>query len=260
MTEELLPDEGMDSLEDLEKNKENGLDVELAVDALEVDRQGPTSSDVSSQETNMEEPALPHGTVSDSPQADDTAGEEPEPGRLQKIMAPILRWTVLFVVVFGLGVLVTMLLRVRPQKAEIEQLRQDASVAAIALEELEDQLSQQKADNARLEGENSSLAELVDEGTLHLQILRALVDVTTAEVALHEQDITTAKAALAGTEEKLDALRSSVSTDDRTTIDNMRKRLNIVLSEMDDDYETALIDLGVLDTSLSALERSLFGE
>jgi len=40
----------------------------------------------------------------------------------------------------------------------------------------------------------------------------------------------------------------------------MRKRLNIVLSEMDDDYETALIDLGVLDTSLSALERSLFGE
>jgi len=73
MTEELLPDEGMDSLEDLEKNEENGLDVEPAVDALEVDRQGPTSSDVSSQETNMEEPALPHGTVSDSPQADDTA-------------------------------------------------------------------------------------------------------------------------------------------------------------------------------------------
>jgi len=136
-----------------------------------------------------------------------------------------------------------MLLRVRPQKAEIEQLRQDASAAAIALEEREDQLSQQKADNARLKGENSSLAELVDEGTLHLQILRALVDVTTAEVALHEQDI-----------------RSSVSADDRATIDNMRKRLNIVLSEMDDDYETALIDLGVLDTSLSALERSLFGE
>ena len=179
---------------------------------------------------------------------------------MQKILAPVVRWTVLIVVVFGLGVLATMLLRVRPQKAEIELLRQDAVQAAQTLETLEGLVSDQSKELARLEEENASLADQVDEGKLQLQILQALADVTRAEVALYEEDFTTARAALAGTEEKLEAIKDNLPAEDHATVDNMRTRLSIVLSELDDDPETALIDLGVLDASLSALERSLFGK
>lgn len=260
MTEEIQPEEEMGPSEDLENLASNGLEEEPLADAAASESLSPTTVDEVPQEGIQEEPDLPHSTLFEGPMAEEAADAPAMPGRFQRIMTPVLRWTVLFVVVFGLGVLAAMLLRVRPQTSELEQLRQDTAAAVLALDALEIQVSEQQSEISRLEKDNSSLEEQVEEADLHHLILQTLVDVTRAEVALYEMDTTTARASLAGTEEKLGALKDTVATQDRETIDNMSTRLTIVLSELDDDPETALIDLGVLDMSLSALERSLFGE
>ena len=125
MTEDMQPEEKMDQAESTQREPMQEQVPDLEMEAEE--RQSPAPGDEVPLPTSEDQPGVTGDPLLDELALDEPLMEEAQPpSRLQKILAPVVRWTVLIVVVFGLGVLATMLLRVRPQKAEIELLRQDA--------------------------------------------------------------------------------------------------------------------------------------
>jgi hypothetical protein len=94
---------------------------------------------------------------------------------------------------------------------------------------------------------------------MHIEILKIQGDVASAHLALLAEDIVTARASLAGTDTRIDALMSNLDGEDRNTVQGMLTRLELVLQELGEDSFAAIRDLEVLTSNLAALERSIFG-
>jgi hypothetical protein len=90
--------------------------------------------------------------------------------------------------------------------------------------------------------------------------LNVLVDVTTAQLALAQDDDIAARAALTGTAARLTALESTLDGADAIAVAEMGERLQLVLEEVETDSFAARRDLEILANNLLALERVLFGE
>jgi len=186
----------------------------------------------------------------------DPKPDEPKPpSRLGRFFRKVLRWVTGLIVVFAIGVGTTYFVRVRPMTYQIEDLKNQLQAADLTVAQLEEQIS----DFVALETENENLNNELLETQLHVDIMRVLVDVTSAELALTNEDIITAKASLTGTDERLADLEETLQGEDQQTIEGMRTRLALVLEELETDAFAALSDLDVLKSNLLALERSLFG-
>jgi hypothetical protein len=94
----------------------------------------------------------------------------------------------------------------------------------------------------------------------HLNLLAVLVDVTTAQLALAQEDDIAARAALTGTDARLGALESTLEGANAEEVAEMSNRLQLVLEEAESDTFAARRDLEILANNLLALERVLFGE
>jgi hypothetical protein len=183
------------------------------------------------------------------------ADEPKPPSRIGKFFRKALRWVTGLIVVFGLGVGTTWFVRVQPMNDQIDDLKDRLQAAEITMDELESQI----ADFSPLEGEKNDLEAELTKSQLHVDVLRVLVDVTSAQLALANDDVVTAKASLTGTDMRLTNLQERLQGEDQQTIEGMRTRLALVLDELEADAFAAMSDLDVLASNLLALERSLFG-
>jgi len=182
--------------------------------------------------------------------------DEPKPpSRIGIFFRKALRWTTGLIVVFGLGVVTAWFVRVQPQDAQMDDLKNRIQAAEITVGELESQISTLMP----LGAENEKLMGELSETQLHVDVMRVLVDVTSAEMALAKDDLVTAKASLTGTDARLAVLQEELQGEDQQTIEGMRTRLTLVLEELEGDTTTAMSDLDILTSNLVALERSLFG-
>lgn len=189
---------------------------------------------------------------------EDFIAEEPvkEPSRLGQFMRKLLRWTVGLLVVFALGVGAMWFVRLQPEMAKNSQLRdtiQSLEESIVALQSDVDELSP-------LVDENSDLQRQLEQAEVHVGILEVLVDVSSAQLALSDDDIVTAKASLAGTDSLLAAAAENLPSEHQGTVEEMRGRLTLVLEELEVDAFAATRDLEVLSNNLNALARSLFRE
>lgn len=182
-------------------------------------------------------------------------GEPKPPSRIGRFFRKALRWVTGLIVVFGLGVGTTWFVRVQPQNNQIDDLKNKLQAADITVGELESQLSTLM----QMGVENENLSGQLSEVQLHVDMMRSLVDITSAELALAKDDLVTAKASLTGTDARLENLQEMFEGEDQQTIDGMRTRLSLVLEELETDASAAMSDLEVLASNLLALERSLFG-
>ncbi len=193
----------------------------------------------------MPEPPAP-------PEAPEPPEVEPppkEPSRVGRLARSLLRWTVALLVVFAVGVGATWFARVQPQAQRIETLEADLAAAV--------------ASRDALDLEVQALRTVRDELAAtqrHLELLQVLVDVTSARLAVEQEDVLSARAALAGTEARLRALQRQLSGGEASAVAGMLDRLQLVLDELDEDAFAAQRDLEVMANNLIALERSLFGE
>jgi hypothetical protein len=186
----------------------------------------------------------------------DPKPDEPKPpSRIGIFFRKALRWTTGLLFVFGLGVVTTWFVRVHPQNLEIADLDNRLQAAEIAVGELESHI----ATLMPLAEENEKLMGEITIIEMHVDVMKALVDVTSAERALLLEDPVTAKASLSGTDARLAILQEELEGDDQETLEGIRTRLTLVLEGLEEDPATALSDLGVLSSNLVALERSLFG-
>ena len=178
-----------------------------------------------------------------------------EPGRFRLFLRRLLRWSVTVLVIFALGIGATWLARVIPQQKEIDnldrQLKLSNDAAQLSASEVEDLLP--------LVDENAELKLRFSGVEMHVEILKIQADVATAQIALYTEDFVTAKASLAGSDTRLEAIIQKLQGEDRDTVEGMLIRLELVLEELGEDSFAAVRDLEVLSSNLSALERSLFG-
>lgn len=196
-------------------------------------------------------------------------GQEPEevspkkPSRLGNFLKSALRWTTIFAVVLAVGVALTWVVRIRPLQDDIRLARGEVDAAQAQVTTLQaevEALRSVETENADLKSQAVALQESMARAEQHLDLLRVLVDVTTAELAMAQDDLIAAKAALAGTGDRLESLRSSLDGTEAETVGSLGDRLALVLSELDVDEFAAQRDLEILANNILALERSLFSE
>jgi hypothetical protein len=82
--------------------------------------------------------------------------------------------------------------------------------------------------------------------------------VTSAQLALAQEDEIAAKAALAGTRVSLLELEEKLSAADAETVRGLIERLELVQGEVESDEFAASRDLEILANNLLTLERSLY--
>lgn len=176
------------------------------------------------------------------------------PGRMRRFIRRVLMWAIVILGVFALGVGATWVTQVRQLQSErqtllgqIQELQAEESEAMEAL-------------RAQHRSDIEALQEDIDAANLHIQLVNALVDVSSARVALGEEDLVGVRSALAGTDDRLSKLQTELGADGVTAVKAIRDQLASLLVNLGDDPALTDQDLERLIANLLALERSVFSE
>jgi chromosome segregation ATPase len=158
-------------------------------------------------------------------------------------------------VVFGLGVAATWLNQVRPRIDQIQVLEQGLATVEAQRDQLQvavDELQGVRAENEVLQAE-------LQETEGRLALLRVLIDVTSAQLGIAQEDPIAAKAALENTSGALEDLGKKLGPSEASTVAALQERLALALEELEPDIFAAQRDLEVLANSLLEIERDHFG-
>jgi len=184
------------------------------------------------------------------------ADKPPAPAsRFSLFLRGVLRWAAGLILVFGLGVVATWIVRVRPQADQLDALQGQIN----GLQSEVDTLTSEVEGLRPLKQKTTDLQDQLTQAEGHLQVLQILVDVTSAQVQMGLGDTPAARQALAETGGRLETLRKTLGSDADKEVQSMLDRLGLVLSEMDGNSFAAVNDLEVLAGDLVVLERSMFG-
>lgn len=246
---------------------ENSIDdIFDEVPSLDESQTSPVEDERSSQ--LLEEPLADEGEPSGFPPSDEgTLEGEVEESKGRRFFRKFIRWTVGLLIVFGLGLLTGIFLLYQPATRENSQnvaqwtVEMDAANAQIA--DLQDQISDLNEQVLALEplkDANNELLAAQDGYQLHIAILDARVDVTSALLAMAGGEDAVARITLEKTAGTLDKISKLLEADQREVITSMKGRLDLVMGEIDEDPYAAQSDLDVLSTNLLQLEDSLFKE
>ena len=176
--------------------------------------------------------------------------------RFGRFIRRLLRWGVLLLVIFTLGVVAMHFVQVQPLRAE----RNDLTLSLVEAEESQQELQAEIDKLEGVEAENQVLTESIKQKEARLTLLNVLVDVTRAQLALAQDEPVGVAAALQATGEKLRSLRDLLGTSAAPDLEGSRERLVLVLSEVDNDPFAAERDLEILANTILEIERELSGE
>lgn len=200
--------------------------------------------------------------VEDAP-VDDAPKED---SKIRVFFRALLRWTLGLLIVLGLGFLAAVYLLYRPEvqttKDLQSQLLSEQLAASEQVADLESQIAGLEDQIAALEPlatENAELVAVQNEFELHIAILDARIDVSNALLALATDDPARARVSLDRTGEALAKVSSLLPEDQREIVTALEQRLELVLSEIEDEPYAAQSDLDVLEKRLLEMEDALFG-
>ena len=190
----------------------------------------------------------------------DTQGRETtssrSPSKIGRFFKKALRWTVGVALVFALGVSTAWFIRVRPQSVELQNQLQELNSLQAEYESLQSEVN----DLRPLAAENKRLEEELAEAEIHTDLLKILVDLTSAQLGLAENDSLTAEKSLEGTDQRLEDLQDRLSEEAAQDILDMRSRLQLAIEGLENDDFAAKRDLEILSNDLVTLETILFDE
>lgn len=164
-----------------------------------------------------------------------------------------LFWTVGLLGIFALGIAATWVLQVRPRSAQIEKLGVQAATLQAEVIDLEGRLGLLLP----LEDENAALlveATAMDQGQA---LLRVLLSVKTAQMALMMDDAADALEGLENTREDLERVAQGTTGAEAEVLQDLINRLDLIQSEIDRDPEAAYQDLEILANTLVTLEHAI---
>lgn len=196
-----------------------------------------------------------------------TEEDKPQPSRSQRFFRKALIWLVVLVITFSAGMAVDHFLRFKPLSNEyaeaqsaLEQTRQELSDMQADLDEM--RIMNQEAEDsiAKLETEKKALQDEIETTVTHLQLIQVLVDVSNARVALFLEDIEEAKDTLINTQERLEELLPRIAEYDPALAQDLPQRLNLIISGLDRDTGTVIIDLELITGDLLDIEEAVFSD
>lgn len=165
-----------------------------------------------------------------------------------------LRWVIGFLIVFLLGALAMEFAFYRPLTLQFDQVKNERDQA----QQNEKNLQGQIDSLTPLATQNKSLQDQLSESQLHVTILSAEANVTTAQVSLLNDIPADARLVLNKTTTTLKTLQGMLPPDQQKVATDMQNRLTLALGELDSNKFAAQSDLNVLETSLIQLENILF--
>lgn len=193
--------------------------------------------------------------------------EKPQMGRMRRFWRGLLIWLAVVAVAFLVGLLTHHFLRYKPLTATLAQTRTELAQANETISDLQSEIESlntklQEASGriTKLEGEKQALQEELDTANARPELLKVLVDVSNARLALFLDDVEGAKIALTGTADSLSNLHDRIAAYDANLAQSMPQRLSLIVNGLDTDPETARIDLELLTKNLLDVESALFGE
>ena len=217
--------------------------------------------------SSQEAPVESEGESSQPPQ--DGLLPAPAENKSRRFFRNLIRWAAGVLIVFGLGLLTAIFLLYRPgmekagaaqqaAQAEIEQARAQVTDLESQVTYLEDRVDALQS----LEDDNTQLLATQDGLNLHIAILDARLDVANALLALSgsEPDSASALVILNQTGATFDRIGQFLANEQLDTITKMKQRLELVMTEIENDPYAAQSDLDVLATNLLQLEDSLIGQ
>jgi FtsZ-binding cell division protein ZapB len=227
------------------------------MDQNHVEDQPEQAKPESSEQSQMPSPSVPPST---SEKAD-----KQKPGRFQRILRAVLIWLVVMALLFMAGILTDETLRYKPLAETMSKAQSDLGQANQDISNLQAEVDRLKATNQAatnqinsLESDNKALQNELDTANTHLELYQVLVDVTDARLALSLNDVEGAKAALANTAQLLDNLLPFITKFDPNLAKSMPQRLDLIVTGLDRDIETAKIDLELFSKDLLVVDSSMF--
>jgi hypothetical protein len=193
--------------------------------------------------------------------------EKPRLGGLQRFFRKVLIWLVIIIIGFAGGMAVDHFLRYQPlseanaaTQTELDQAHQDLSDMQVSIDRFNTLNQEAEAKIAKLETEKKALQDELDITTTHMELIQVLVDVSNARVALFLDNVEEAKTSLVRTQQRLENLLPLIAEYDPALAQDMPQRLNLIISGLDRDTDTAKIDLELITKDLLDIEKAVFGD
>lgn len=202
-----------------------------------------------------EQPILETPDTSQMPDQPAPEIEKPPPSRMKRFFRKALIWLVVLAIVFLAGAVTDHFLRYKP-------LSEDMVETQTALDQANQDLSGLQALKTEIQEVNDEITSLQDEletTTAHLQLFQVLVDVSNARIALFLDDVEGSQAALVGTQQQLEDLLPFIAEVDADLALSLPRRLDLIVSGLERDTETGIIDLELFTKDLLEIEALVFG-
>lgn len=200
-----------------------------------------------------ETPSNENEAPTESPAAESEEAVQPisAPDRRSlTVLRNILRWTLILLITFGLGVLTLYFVSLVPTKNELEQTNTDLKEAAQTIESLEDQL-------VELNQINQEFESRIESTELRLMMLSAISDVRAANLAAQDDNYAGALLSLKDASQTLEELNDILGEENSEIIKAMQEDLAEIQEALKNDPETASSDLDRLATNLIRLESAI---
>jgi FtsZ-binding cell division protein ZapB len=209
----------------------------------------------------------------DSTLEDETPSPKEET-RARRFFRKVIRWTAGLLVVFGLGFLAAVFTIYTPKVDELGQSQNEINQAGDTITSLEDQIStlqnqidelNNQIDNLNqeiedIEAQKQALKADQDSFNLHIALLKARSDVVSSQVEIYAGNLPQARVLLQNTDQTLNTIETLLPDDLKDVVAPLRTRLELAISEIDTDSETAIKDLGILAGDLLEIENALLGD
>lgn len=209
-------------------------------------------------------PAAPAAqAVKPAPQAGKPAAPAPaakQPSRAARAFTRGLRWTLVFLIVFGAGILLALFAWYRPAVSLLNAANQQIAEVESQTSQRITSLQAEASTLPELQTQNQELGSALTQAQLHVTILSARADVAAAQLALAQQEPTKARLALSKTGETLKTMGTLLQTDQVKLAADMQNRLELAISEIGENQNAAESDLEVLATDLLELENAYFAK
>lgn len=218
-------------------------------------------------ETSESQQAEPQDEKKSAPEKMPGIPSTPPQKQPSSFLIRALRWTLGFLIVFGLGAITVIYFGLLPTQKNYRDTNQNLQTARQNIEEIQSQSQQEQANlQAEIdrlktfENKNQELQNQLNQAELHVAILSAQNNVIAAQLALEKEDTNSASLALSQTPNTLDTISNMLEPNQRDVVTKMKDRLELATNGIDTNTYAALSDLDVLYNDLIKLENTLFSQ
>ena len=190
-----------------------------------------------------------------------------EESKFRRFLRKLIRWTVGLLIIFALGFLTAIVSYYQPARTQLRQATQDLGAAEETISSLNNKINDlnteiQKKDEQinNLQSENSTMQDVITEKETHITVLKTMLSVNQATIALLNNKPNESMQALSQANELLQKIKEMLGESQTDNLDTIEQRLNLITTELKTNPSAALADMAIVIDDLAKLEADLFQE